>query len=55
VRREIRSVEPGYQGQYLLGRPAASVYHDEMLMDRLWQLILESLLDTSRVKVVAAA
>lgn len=52
---EISPVEPRYQGQDLLGRPAAAVDDDEVLLDRLGQCAVEDRFDALRVQAVLVA
>ncbi len=49
---EVGPVEPGYQGQDLLGRPAPPVDHHEVLIDRLRERPLERFLHAVGVQVV---
>jgi hypothetical protein len=52
---EIGAVQPGYQGKDLLGRPAPTVYDDEVLADRFRQLALECFLHPLGVEIVLPA
>jgi hypothetical protein len=52
---EIGPIEPCYQGQDLLGRPAPPVDHDEVLMDRFRQDTLQRCLHAMAVKLIAVA
>ena len=52
---EVGPVEPCYQRQDLLGRPASAVDHHEMLLDRFGQRSLEGRFHAPRIQVVAVA
>ncbi|HMD25560.1 MAG TPA: hypothetical protein VKH61_15795, partial [Streptosporangiaceae bacterium] len=55
VRREIGPIEPRYQGQDLLGRPAPPVDHHEVLMDRIRQDTLQCCLHDVAVQLIPVA
>src|ERR1700733_146358 len=52
---EVGPVEPGYQRQDLLGRPAPAVDHYEVLLDRLWQHAFEGCFHAPAIQVVPVA
>src|ERR1700733_8855509 len=52
---EVSPVEPGYQCQDLLRRPASAVDHYEVLLDRFWQHALEGCFHAPAIQIVLMA
>jgi hypothetical protein len=55
MRCEVSPVQPSYQRENLLGRPASAVDYHEVLMDRFRQFPFNGRLDGLRVQAVLVA
>lgn len=52
---EVGPVEPGYQGQDLLGRPASAVDHYKVLLNRFWQCALKGCFHALGIQIIPMA